>query len=45
MPRSLDHFGCARIEFSTRSAALRKLEASAIWELEHVFIVLEEGPQ
>ena len=43
MPRNLDHFGFARIEFGTPIAVLCKLEASAIWGLEHVFVVLEEG--
>jgi hypothetical protein len=41
-PRNLDHFGFARIEFGTPIAALRKLEAFAIWALEPVFMVLEE---
>ena len=42
MPRNLNYFGFARIEFGTPIAALRKLEASAVWGLEHVFVVLEE---
>ncbi len=43
MPRNLDHFGYARIEFGTPILALRKLEAFATWGLEHVFPVLDEG--
>jgi hypothetical protein len=39
---SLDHYGCAHIECSTPIAVLRKLEAFAIWTLEHVFMVLKE---
>jgi hypothetical protein len=42
MLRRLDHFGFTRVEFGTPIAALRKLEASAIWALEHVFMMLEE---
>ena len=43
MPWNLDHFGCARIEFGTSIAALRKLEETTIEGLKHVFLVLRKG--